>query len=173
MFDTMTITKAVGAVCGAFLVFLLGGWAAEALYFGGEGGHSEEAQAYTIQVADAGSTAGDATAAPVDYATLAAAADAAAGEKIFGKCKACHKIDGNNATGPHLNGVVNRAKASVEGFGYSDALKAMAGDSWTPENLFKFLESPKAYAPGTKMTFAGLPKPEDRANVIAYLETLK
>ncbi|NBO21570.1 MAG: cytochrome c family protein, partial [Rhodobacteraceae bacterium] len=84
MFDTMTMTKAVGAICGAFLVFLLGGWAAEALYFGGEGGHAEEAQAYTIEVADAGATAGGASAAPaVDYATLASAADPAAGEKIF------------------------------------------------------------------------------------------
>ena len=104
-------------------------------------------------------------------AALLAAADAAAGEKVFAKCKACHKLDGGNGTGPHLDGVVNRAKASVEGFSYSDALTGMAGDSWTPENLYAFLENPKGYAPGTKMSFAGLPKSEDRANVIAYLAT--
>jgi cytochrome c len=174
MFDTMTITKVLGAVCGSLLVFLLGGWAAESLYtVGGGEGHGETEQAYVIDTGAADAGAGDAAAAPVDYASLAGTADAAAGEKIFGKCKACHKIDGSNSTGPHLNGVVNRAKASVEGFGYSDALKAMSADSWTPENLFAFLQSPKAYAPGTKMSFAGLPKPEDRANVIAYLETLK
>ncbi len=170
MFDTMTITKVLGAVCGSLLVFLLANWAGDALYATG-GGHGEEgAQAYTIAV-DGGAAAPAAAEGPA-WADVFAAADPAAGEKVFGKCKACHKVDGNNATGPHLNGVVNRAKASVEGFGYSEALVAMAADSWTPENMEKFLTNPKAYAPGTKMAFAGLPKIEDRANVIAYLATL-
>lgn len=172
MFDTMTITKVVGAVCGALLVFLFANWAATALYTTG-GGHGETAaQAYSVETA-APATAAPAAADTKPFADLLAAADTAAGEKTFGKCKACHKVDGNNSTGPHLNGVVNRPKASVDGFKYSDALKAMAGDTWTPENMFAFLASPKAYAKGTKMTFAGLPKPEDRANVIAYLATLK
>ena len=60
----------------------------------------------------------------------------------------------------------------LKGFGYSEALLAMASDSWTPENMDGFLTNPKAYAPGTKMTFAGLPKIQDRANVISYLATL-
>jgi cytochrome c len=106
------------------------------------------------------------------FADVLAAADPAAGEKVFGKCKACHKLDGTDGTGPHLNGVVNRAKASVGGFGYSEALVAMAADAWSPENLNGFLENPKGYMPGTKMSFAGLGKVEDRANVIAYLATL-
>ena len=106
-----------------------------------------------------------------DFATIFAAADAAAGEKVFGKCKACHKVDGGDGTGPHLNGVVGRAVASVAGFGYSDGLKGLGGN-WEPERMNEFLTSPKAYAPGTKMSFAGLPKPEDRANVIAYLQSL-
>ena len=100
-----------------------------------------------------------------------AAADAAAGEKVFGKCKACHKVDGANGTGPHLNGVVNRARGGVEGFGYSDGMKSVT-DPWSPEALNAFLENPKGYVPGTKMSFAGLAKVEDRANVIAYLATL-
>ncbi len=83
------------------------------------------------------------------------------------KCKACHKVDGTNGTGPHLNGVVDRPKGSVEGFGYSEAMLARAGESWTPENLNGFIENPKGYVPGTKMGFAGLPKAEDRANLIA------
>lgn len=176
MFDTMTMTKVVGAVCGALLVFLLGSWAAEAIYTVAPEGHAGEeeiAQAYVIATGETAGTETESAEATVDVAALMAAADAAAGEKVFGKCKSCHKIDGGDATGPHLNGVVDRDKASVAGFAYSDALIAMQGQKWTPDNLFAFLESPKAYAPGTKMTFAGLPKPADRANVIAYLSTLQ
>lgn len=172
MFDTMTVTKAGGALCGAFLIFLLGKWAAESLYntepvsHGGE----EVAQAYSIDTGAA--EGGEATAeAGPDFATIFAAADAAAGEKVFGKCKACHKLDGTDGTGPHLNGVVGRAIATAGGFGYSDALKGLGGN-WEPERLNEFLTSPKGYAPGTKMSFAGLPKPEDRANLIAYLQSL-
>lgn len=171
MFDTMTMTKTVGAVCGSLLVFLLGGWAASSLYHVGSEGHGGEGeltQAYSIDTgAEAAPT--EAAAAGPDFATVFASADAAAGEKVFAKCKACHHVDGKDATGPHLNGVVGRQKASAPGFGYSEALTAMAGDVWSPENLEAFLTSPKAYAPGTKMAFAGLPKVEDRANVIAYL----
>lgn len=170
MFDTMTLTKVLGAVCGSLLVFMLGGWAAESLYHVGGEGHGEMAQAYTI---DTG--ADDAADAPAeegpDFATLLASADAAAGEKVFAKCKACHKLDGTDGTGPHLNGVVNRAKANVAGFPYSDAIMAVADQAWSAENLNGFLTNPKGYMPGTKMAFAGLPKVEDRANLIAYLET--
>ena len=174
MFNTMTITKAVAGVCGALLIFLLGTWVATSLYAtgGGHGAEGELTQAYTIETGAAGGEA-DASdaAATVDIAAVLAAGDAAAGEKVFGKCKACHKLDGSNGTGPHLDGVVNRGKASVEGFNYSEGLKAMSGETWTPENLYHFLESPKAYVAGTKMAFAGLPKPEDKANLIAYLAT--
>ncbi len=176
MFDTMTMTKAVAGVCGALLVFLLGNWAATSLYAMGGGGHGsghgEEGaltQAYTIDTG-AAAPAGEA-AATEDVPAILAAGDAAAGEKVFGKCKACHKLDGSNGTGPHLDGVVDRQKAAVEGFAYSEAIKAMSADHWTPENLYHFLASPKTYMPGTKMAFAGLPKGEDRANLIAYLAT--
>lgn len=173
MFDTMTITKAGGALCGAFLIFLLGKWAAESLYHTGTVSHGDEvAQAYTIDTGASGGSS-DAAAADTgpDFATLYASADAAKGEKVFSKCKACHKIDGTNATGPHLDGVVGRAVASVAGFGYSDGMKAHGGD-WTPEALEAFLANPKGVVAGTKMSFAGLPKVEDRANIIAYLATL-
>jgi cytochrome c len=173
MFDTMTLTKVTGAVCGSLLVYLLGAWAAESLFsVGGEAHGEEHAQAYAVEVAAAETTEPAAAEAAPAFAEVLASADAAAGEKVFGKCKACHKVDGSNGTGPHLNGVVNRAKASVPGFGYSGAMKAMAGDVWSPENLNTFLENPKAYAPGNKMSFAGLSKGGDRANVIAYLSGL-
>lgn len=175
MFDTMTMTKAVGAVCGSLLVLMLAGWAADGLYTVGSSGHGAEGeltQAYTIDTGAGEAPAeGDAAAAAetVDVAALMASADAAAGEKVFKKCGSCHKMDGSNAVGPHLNGVVGRNHASVEGFAYSDAMAAHSSEPWTPEALFAFLENPKSAMPGTKMSFAGLPKPEDRANVIAYL----
>ena len=173
MFDTMTMTKVLGAVCGSLLIFLLGNWAAEALYHTGpvEGGE-EVAQAYSIDTGAADTAEGAAEEGP-PFADIYAAADVAAGEKIFTKCKACHKVDGSNGTGPHLNGVVDRPAGTVEGFGYSDAILGMASAPWTPEHMNGFLTSPKAFAPGTKMGFAGLAKVEDRANVIAYLATLK
>jgi len=173
MFDTMTMVKAGGAVCGALLLFLFGNWAAESIYGFGESSHEEGAPlAYSI-VAEGATESTDAAAADPAYAEVAATADAAAGEKVFGKCKSCHKIDGTNATGPHLNGVVGRNHASVEGFKYSDAMLAHQSETWTPEAIYEFIKNPKADVPGTKMSFAGLPKPEDRANVIAYLSTLK
>ncbi|MEC9102419.1 MAG: cytochrome c family protein [Pseudomonadota bacterium] len=171
MFDTMTLTKAGGALCGTLLVFLLGNWAAEILYATEAGGHGGEEyqQAYVIETGE--EDAGAAEEEGPDFATLLASADAAAGAKVFSKCKACHKIDGSNATGPHLDGVVNRAVGTVDGFSYSGAMAAVF-DTWTPEHLNAFLESPKGAAPGTKMSFSGLKKAEDRANLVAYLESL-
>ena len=79
---------------------------------------------------------------------------------------------GANGIGPNLNGVAGSAVgAHAAGFAYSDTLVGMAADVWSPENLDAFLESPKGYAPGTKMTFAGLGNPEERANLILYLNS--
>ncbi|QDY68628.1 c-type cytochrome [Qingshengfaniella alkalisoli] len=169
MFDTMTFTKVLGGFCGALLVFLLGGWLAESLYHTG-GGHGEaHEQAYSIDTG-AEEASGE-PAEEIDFDALLAEADPAKGESVFRKCQACHKLDGTDGTGPHLNGVVDRAKAYVDGFAYSDALMAMSEESWTPENLSHFIENPRGYAPGTKMSFAGIKKPEDRADLIAYLQT--
>jgi cytochrome c len=171
MFDTMTMTKIVGGFCGTFLVFLMANWAGESLYqVGGEGhGEGEHMQAYTIAV-EGGESEAPTAEAPVDIAPLLASADAAAGANVFKKCATCHKTDGTNGTGPHLNGVINRDIASVEGFPYTAALTDLPGN-WDPQHFSEFLTNPKTYAPGTKMAIS-LPKPEDRANLIAYLETL-
>ncbi|WP_299359557.1 cytochrome c family protein [uncultured Paracoccus sp.] len=179
MFNTMTITKAAGALIGSLLFLLLVSWGASALYHVGPTGHvaegEEHPQAYRIAVDDGGAE-GEEEAADEgpDFATLLASADAGAGERVFGKCRACHKLDGGSATGPYLNGVVGRPVASVDGFSYSDAMVAHAAEAptWEPEALQTFLEDPKGVVPGTKMVFAGLDKPEDRANVIAYLQTV-
>jgi len=173
MFDTMTITKATGAVCGSLLVYLLAAWAGDSLYHVGHDGHGGEeiAQAYTIDTgADEASEVAE---EGPDFATLYAAADVAAGEKVFAKCKSCHKLDGADGVGPHLNGIVDKQKAASAGYAYSDALAALTADVWSPENLNGFLENPKGYMPGTKMSFAGLPKVDERANLIAYLATVQ
>ncbi|MCQ0969842.1 cytochrome c family protein [Paracoccus sp. TK19116] len=178
MFDTMTITKIAGALIGALLFLMLANWAASGVYHvGAPGGHGEEgeehAQAYTIPVPE--STGGGEAEAEeeIDFAALMEQADVAAGEKDFGKCKACHKLDGTDGTGPHLNGVVGRAVASVAGFSYSTAMVDHVADApeWTPEALQEFLANPKGVVSGTKMSFAGLKDPQDRADLIAYLAT--
>lgn len=184
MFNTMTLTKAAGALIGALLFLLLANWFVGGLYqvgAGEEGGAEgeEQAQAYSIPVPEAGAasdSAGSAAQEPqIDFAALMAKADPAAGEKVFGKCKTCHKLTGSNAVGPYLNGVVGRAVASVPDYSYSDAMTAHASEAaeWTPEALQEFLTDPKGVVKGTKMSFAGLKKPEDRADVIAYLESQK
>lgn len=162
--NTMEITKVVGAFCGSLLVFLLISAFAGALF-----DTSSEAVAFSIPVEAEGGDA--APAEEVDVPALVASADAAKGAAVFKKCAACHKVDGNNAVGPHLDGVVNRPVASIADFKYSAPMSGHGG-TWDETSLFHFLQSPKAYVPGTAMAFAGLPKPEDRANVIAYLASL-
>ena len=157
----------VGAVIGSLLFFLLLNFFSDLIYVGR--GHSEhEALAFAVEV-EAATTEGGEAETSVDWAALVAAADSANGEKVFGKCKACHKVtDGANGVGPALWGIVGRDVASVAGYSYSDAVTAIDGN-WDLEELSAFLESPKAYAPGTKMGFAGLKNIQDRVDLIVYL----
>ena len=172
MLDTMTLTKITGAFCGSLLIFLLSSWVAEELYHADHGHGEKRAAGYEIyveQVKEIEEELED----DVDFEVLFASADTTKGAKVFAKCKACHKLeDGGRGTGPHLYRIVDRPVSAVEGFGYSGALLAVA-DVWTVAELNAFLENPKSYAPGTKMGFAGLKKPQDRANVIAYLQSLE
>ncbi len=170
MFDTMTMTKIIGAFCGTFLVFLLGGWVAEELYH--TGGHGEAHQAYVIDTGSDDDGGGGEAEPEVPFEEVFASADAAEGEKLWRQCSACHKLeDGANGTGPYLYHVVGRDIGGVADYPYSEALAAM-GEAWTPENLNGFLLNPKDWAPGTKMGYKGMDDVEDRANLIAYLETI-
>ena len=169
MFDTMTMTKVLGAVCGTFLVFLLGKWAAEEIYHAG--GHGDHEQAYVIPVEGDGASDEPVEEGP-SFEEVYAMADAAAGEGQWRACSSCHKLEaGENSTGPSLYGVVGRNVGTEAGFDYSGSLVAVA-DIWEPENLNAFLENPRGFAPGTAMTYNGMRKIQDRANLIAYLDSL-
>ncbi len=136
--------------------------------------HVPEKPHYAVASAEPGEAKEAKTeAAPVDVVKLLAKADAAKGEKAFGKCKACHTAEkgGKDRVGPNLWDVVGRAKGGHGGFGYSDALKSKGGD-WSYADLGHFLENPKGFAPGTKMGFAGVKKPEELADLLVYLRSL-
>ena len=102
----------------------------------------------------------------------ASAQDAAAGEKVFAVCKACHQVGdtAKNAVGPLLNGLFGRKAGSVEGYNYSDANKK-SGITWTEEEFTKYIQDPKGVVPGTKMAFAGIKDPQKIKDLIAYLHT--
>ncbi len=107
-----------------------------------------------------------------DLAAMIAAADLKKGKTLFLQCRACHSLTPESEPGkigPTLYGVVGRPAGSVEGFDYSDAVKN-SGKVWTPEEIDHWLEKPSEYLPGNKMVFIGIKKPQDRANVIAYIQ---
>lgn len=141
---------------------------ASGMYFHGETPEAGK-QGYAIQGVESGDGGG---AAAVPIATLLATADVAKGEAIFKKCVACHTIaaGGANGIGPNLHGTLGKPLAGHAGFGYSDALKSKGG-TWTFEAMNEWLSNPKKYAPGNKMTFAGLGNPEERAAVLLYINS--
>lgn len=133
-------------------------------------GHRPEKMGYVVEGVEEEGSAGAAEAEkPIEF--YLASADPAKGEQVFKKCAACHNADkgGPNALGPNLWGVLGESIGKgAHGFAFSDAL-ASKGGAWDWQSLGDWLHNPKKFAPGTKMTFAGLSKPEDRANVIAFL----
>jgi len=138
-------------------------------YFEADKSHRPEKMGYEIE--GVVSSEGGEAEKPIE--ALLATADPAKGEQVFKKCASCHTINAGGATGigPNLNGVVGKPLgAHAAGFAYSDALKTHGGN-WDWTNLNEWLHNPKKFAPGTKMTFAGLSGAEDRANLIAYLNT--
>jgi cytochrome c len=103
-------------------------------------------------------------------ASAQGAGDPAKGQNVFKRCQACHVINQpTNRVGPHLVGIVGRKAGSVENFKYSEANKS-SGVTWDEATLDTYLTDPKAFMPGNKMAFPGLKKPDERADVIAYLK---
>jgi cytochrome c len=135
--------------------------------------HDLKEDAVSIDGEAVADSVGGAAAAPEPILALLASADIARGEKLSKACAACHSFDqgGVNKVGPNLWGVVNAAKGAHAGFGYSAALTEFGG-KWDYDALNHFLWKPKAYIADTKMNYAGLKKPEDRAAIIAWLNTL-
>ncbi|HNS87820.1 MAG TPA: cytochrome c family protein, partial [Parvularculaceae bacterium] len=175
MQDPMFFNKIAAAMLVALLLFFGLPQLAAALRGGHHGGgHGDEAAhpfpQYPIEFAAA--SAGGEAAAPVSFETLLAGADPKAGERRAALCKSCHTLDegGANGTGPNLWGVVGSPVAGKSGFNYTGALKA-AGGAWTFDRLSAYLENSQSYIPGTAMV-QRFPKPEQRAELIAYLNTL-
>ncbi len=167
MFDTMVFTKALGALCGATLIFLLGSWVSNSIFVPGS---RNLPPAFVMDLGDDDADVADAEDAPAEI-TMAEAfqmADADAGARVWNQCRACHVADDTrNNVGPYLQNVVGRDIAAVDGFRYSGALPE--GERWTVENLYAYLENPRGWAPGTSMAFNGLRSQMDRVNVIAFL----
>lgn len=139
-------------------------------YFSADKPHRPHKMGYEIEGVEA-EGGGEDSGPPL--ATLLATADVAKGEAVFAKCVSCHTINagGANGIGPNLHGIMGVAIGKhIPGFAYSEALKSHGGN-WTWENMDAWLKSPKAFASGTKMTFAGLGKAEDRAALMLYLNS--
>lgn len=175
------LNKIIGALLLASIVAMVSGFVAMGLYTGsiGEHGGHEEKRGYTIagaENADAG--AGAAPAAeekPVDIMPLMATADVAAGQAQIKKCTACHTFEqgGKNGVGPNQWALVGSHHGHNPDYAYSEAIKAKHNEIWTEQALSDFITNPKKAIPGNKMSFAGIKNPQDRANLIAYLKTLK
>ncbi|MER8385967.1 cytochrome c family protein [Mesorhizobium sp. M0166] len=172
--DSNEVNKLLAGFLGTVFIVFSVGIVSDALF----ASPAPEKPGFAIEAtepAEGGPAAPAAEAKPI--AELLATANAEAGAAIFKKCQACHSGEkgGPNKVGPDLWDIVDRPVAEHEGFAYSAGMKEFSkggSEKWTYDNLNHFITSPKKFVKGTAMGFAGLPKDEDRANVIAYLRTL-
>lgn len=165
----MEFNKIFAAILVAGIIAMLGGFVAKQLVHP----HKLHEEAFKIEAMESAGAGGATVAMPEPILAMIATADAAKGEKIAKACAACHSFNKGGAAGvgPNLYGVVGGPKDHMPGFAYSGALLEKGGNVWTYSEMNKFLWKPKAYAAGTKMSYAGLKKPEDRAALLAWLRT--
>jgi cytochrome c len=165
--DSFELNKILGAVLGTCLVLLALNITAGALF----APHAPEKPGYEIAVPEEkAAKPGEAAPADEPLPVRLASADVGRGEASAKKCVACHTFGKGepNRVGPNLWGIVGRSKASEAGFNYSAAMKAQKGN-WTLEDLDHYLANPRASVPGTNMTFAGIPRGKERADLLAFL----
>jgi cytochrome c len=169
--DSFEFNKIVGALLATCLALLALNITAEAIF----APHHPAKPGFEIEVKQAPAAGGAAEAkAPEEpIGKLLASATVDRGQTSAKVCATCHTFQkgGANGQGPNLYGIIGRPRASVPGFAYSDAMKAKGGE-WTVDDLNKFLATPKEFVPGTKMNFPGFSKGSQRADVIAYLNSL-
>ena len=173
--DSFTFNKIAGAVLGCCLIVFVIIEVSHQFYPNPRAAHGHvENPGYVVEGMEHGTGHGDVAEVEevVDLGALMADASAETGAGRFRVCSSCHSVEaGGRGTGPTLWGIVGRAAGSVEGYNYSRAMAAMGGD-WTYERLFEFLENPRASVPGTNMSYAGMRRDSQRAEVLAYLRTL-
>jgi cytochrome c len=169
--DSFELNKILGAILGTCLGVLTINIAAGAIFASIQ--PAKPGYEITVPEKPSGETKPAEQEKPQPIEQLLAKADLARGENSAKKCQACHTFNkgGRNLVGPNLWGVVGRPKASEPGFNYSAAIKAKGGN-WTIEEINQFVTNPRGYIPGTNMTFGGIPRSGERADLIVYLNSL-
>ena len=171
--SSLEFNKLSAAIITSLLILIAASKFSGVLYNDNE---QPEKRGYSIDVPEVAATGAAAPTGPFDIATILANGDIAKGEKLTKSCAACHSFEkgGVNKVGPNLYNIVDKTIGSVSGYSYSKVCQAKnsEGAIWDYQALSEFLTKPKTYLPGTKMAFAGIKKPEKRADIIMYLRSL-
>ena len=167
----LTFNKIAGAALATGLAMIGLGQLSAGIF----GSEAPAKPGYLVEVVEEGGSEAAVADTPPDWGTVLATADVAAGEAVFAKCKSCHSIEagGANGTGPNIHGAPGRKPGSHAGFAYSTAMTEFGAKQavWDDDHLYEFLKSPAKYIAGTKMSFVGLKKQDERINLIAYLRS--
>ena len=170
--NSTQLTKIAAAIVMSLLALIVIGKFTSFLY----APHTPEKPGFEVAIEEGHSDAAEEAAPVVNLAALMLTADVAKGEKVAKKCASCHTFDngGKNGAGPNLFNILNREIAATDGFKYSGAFndKKVEGLSWGYDELFEFIKKPKAFIKGTAMSFGGIKKDGQRADLIAYLRSL-